>query len=156
MDKAVLIDTINAQIGISMPLVLQDATSEKKRILETVTSIGLATGATAINPMLGLGALASAGSNFNIQASPLQLNGSIGQLNGMFCDNIQLIMKRSNYNRPDNYGKIYGFPTNLKKKLGDCKGLTVVNDPQIREFNSTPMDAEIDEIYNLLQKGVIL
>jgi len=56
-------------------------------------------------------------------------------------------------NIPKNYGSTIGYVLNETKVLSELSGFTVCDNPII---NVTATDVERDEIYNALQKGVIL
>lgn len=64
-----------------------------------------------------------------------------------------LHITRPNVNIPKNYGSTIGYILNDTKVLSELSGFTVCQNPII---NVTATDVERDEIYDALQKGVIL
>ena len=55
---------------------------------------------------------------------------------------------------PEGYEKVCGFPCNIGGKLGDFSGYTVVEDIRLNGLVAT--SPEVDEIYQLLKRGVII
>ena len=57
---------------------------------------------------------------------------------------------------PTNQYSINGRPQYASVKLSTCKGFTKCENPQIEFKNSKPTSVEINEIYNMLEQGVIV
>lgn len=55
---------------------------------------------------------------------------------------------------PENYNKVCGFPCNIGGTLADFTGFTVVEDIRLNDL--VALSPEVEEIYNLLKKGVII
>lgn len=55
---------------------------------------------------------------------------------------------------PENYNKVCGFPCNIGGTLADFTGFTVVEDIRLNDL--VALSPEVEEIYQLLKKGVII
>lgn len=60
------------------------------------------------------------------------------------------------YNRPKDYEKKFGYPSNHQCKLSEAIGYNEVNSPQIRKWTKVMTDDEINEIYSILSNGFIV
>lgn len=69
-----------------------------------------------------------------------------------------VIIKRPIYKNPAGYGSHVGYPLYEGRTLNDLNGFTQVQSARINEWTSEykPTREEIEEIYALLEKGVIL
>lgn len=82
-----------------------------------------------------------------------QTNGLIGKWSPWSC---YLLVDRPIEYRPENYGKYVGYLYYKYNKLSNMKGYTTCLNPQISFTTGAPLIKEIEEIYSLLQMGVIL
>lgn len=65
-----------------------------------------------------------------------------------------LIISRPKMSMPENYGHLYGYPSNITSSLGSLIGYTEVGAIHLEGISATSQ--EIDEIESLLMGGVIL
>lgn len=102
------------------------------------------------------GSLSSATANGVMGMKPnFKKSGAVGASNSMIgVKQPYLFLETPNIAVPENYEKYCGFPSNLTGKLGDFSGYTVVED--IRLNNLVALSPEVEEIYNLLKKGIIV
>lgn len=80
-------------------------------------------------------------------------SGVMGKWGSLRC---ALIVTKAISKRPSNYAKIKGNLICDTYKLSSLKGLTICENPRITFTSGNPTENEISEIYNLLEKGVIL
>lgn len=80
-------------------------------------------------------------------------SGVMGKWGSLRC---ALIVTKAISKRPSNYAKIKGNLICDTYKLSSLKGLTICENPRITFTSGKPTENEISEIYNLLEKGVIL
>lgn len=80
-------------------------------------------------------------------------SGVMGKWGALRCS---LIVTKPISKRPSNYGKIKGNLICDTYKLSALKGLTICENPRITFTTGKPTENEVAEIYNLLEKGVIL
>lgn len=80
-------------------------------------------------------------------------SGVMGKWGSLRC---ALIVTKAISKRPSNYAKIKGNLICDTYKLSSLKGLTICENPRITFTSGKPTDNEVSEIYNLLEKGVIL
>lgn len=80
-------------------------------------------------------------------------SGVMGKWGSLRC---ALIVTKPISKRPSNYDKIKGNLICDTYKLSALKGLTICENPRITFTTGKPTENEVAEIYNLLEKGVIL
>lgn len=80
-------------------------------------------------------------------------SGVMGKWGSLRC---ALIVTKPISKRPSNYAKIKGNLICDTYKLSALKGLTICENPRITFTSGKPTENEVAEIYNLLEKGVIL
>lgn len=80
-------------------------------------------------------------------------SGVMGKWGSLRC---ALIVTKAISKRPSNYAKIKGNLICDTYKLSSLKGLTICENPRITFTTGKPTENEVSEIYNLLEKGVIL
>lgn len=80
-------------------------------------------------------------------------SGVMGKWGSLRC---ALIVTKPISKRPSNYAKIKGNLICDTYKLSALKGLTICENPRITFTTGKPTGNEVDEIYNLLEKGVII
>lgn len=80
-------------------------------------------------------------------------SGVMGKWGSLRC---ALIVTKPISKRPSNYAKIKGNLICDTYKLSALKGLTICEKPRITFTSGKPTENEVAEIYNLLEKGVIL
>lgn len=82
-----------------------------------------------------------------------QTNGLVGKWSPLKC---YLLVDRPIEYRPKNYGKYIGYLYYKYNQLGLMSGYTTCINPQIEFKNNAPLIKEIEEIYRLLQTGIII
>ena len=85
----------------------------------------------------------------------IERTGSLGAVTGqMAIQTPFLIITRPEQSLPENYKHYNGYPSNITSRLGDLSGFTQVENIRLNDIPAT--QPEIIEIYDLLQKGVII
>lgn len=167
--KEFLVNSCVAKMAVDIPITLQSKSDRDSAIFQNVASgVGNFLGAGAsiaqgnpIGLVMSTGGLASGGS----QSAPLKTMGTMGESGAFFLPNkCAYYIKRPSYNIPSDYASRVGYPSNQGGKLSSFRGLTVVYNPQISfkgnenadGVTMKPLESEIKEIYELLEKGVII
>jgi len=168
-DNEMLINSFVVKIAMDIPITLQTKNDRDSSIFQNVSNtlsgiIGAGTTLATGNPigmLVGVNAL-----NNQPASAPMRVMGSVGE-NGAYYAPQQcyIILRRPTIQGSDgaedsqnlttwyrNVGKLCGYGWTLSK----LSGLTVCHSPRIDFKNSTPLQSEIDEIYEILEKGVIL
>ncbi len=164
-----LVNTAIGKMAVDIPITLQSKTERDNAIFANVTNAiaglmsagaGIATG-NPIGLVMGTSALSGAQS----QSAPIKVYGTQGENGSFFQPNkCAIYIKRPSYNRPKNYDKNVGYPSNTGGVLSSYSGFTTVYNPRITFSGNVnadgatikPLQSEIEEIYSLLEKGVIL
>lgn len=164
-----MINTVIAKMAVDIPITLQSKSDRDSAIFSNVGNgvanlIGAATSAAAKNPIglvMSTENLATGGA----QSAPLSVKGTIGESGAYFAPNrCAVYIARPRYNRPALYSARVGFPLNKNYKLSSVSGFTTCYNPYIKFSGNKnadnvmqyPVAEEINEIYQLLEKGVIL
>lgn len=85
----------------------------------------------------------------------IERTGTLGAVTGqMAIQKPFLIITRPEQSLPENYKHYNGYPSNITSRLGDLTGFTQVENIRLNDIPAT--QPEIIEIYDLLQKGVII
>lgn len=109
----------------------------------------------AVKQRASQAALVSAAAAFRTPAS-VQRSGSFsGNGAGMGIQYPFIIISRPEQNVPENYGRFYGYPSNVYTSLGSVRGYTEVGSVHVNGLSGSTLE-EIEEIENLLHGGVIL
>lgn len=163
-----LINTCVCKMAVDIPISLQTKSSRDSAIFQNVANAtGSLLGATAStiagNP-IGLVMSMQGLSGTQAHGAPMALKGTIGESGAFYAPNrCAIYIKNPKYNKPSKDGVDYasqvGYPCNGVYKLKKGIGYTQVYNPKINFTNSgnaKPLKEEIDEIYEYLEKGVIL
>ena len=156
-----IIQTIECQMGIDIPLGSYNANEQMKNLLLTgVSFIGgavtsIATGNATSLATTSLNAVS--GSIKALQERVTKGGVSSGTNNIMTPYHPYLIITRPTYgsNGPDDYVTYKGRPLFKNCRLGDLTGFTVCNDFHLENFG-TATDSEINSIASLLKEGIII
>lgn len=109
----------------------------------------------AVQQRASQASLVSAAAAIRTPAS-IQRNGSFsGNGAGMGIQYPFIIISRPEQNVPENYGRFYGYPSNVYTSLGSIRGYTEVGSVHVNGLSGATLE-EIEEIENLLHGGVIL
>lgn len=109
----------------------------------------------AVKQRASQAALVSAAAAFRTPAS-VQRSGSFsGNGAGMGIQYPFIIISRPEQNVPENYGRFYGYPSNVYTSLGSIRGYTEVGSVHVNGLSGATLE-EIEEVENLLHGGVIL
>ena len=85
----------------------------------------------------------------------IERTGTLGAVTGQMAIQAPfLIITRPEQSLPENYKHYNGYPSNITSRLGDLTGFTQVENIRLNDIPAT--QPEIIEIYDLLQKGVII
>lgn len=140
--------SFNGNAGQHLPLTSSDATG----LISSIASLG----AAAIGVVSGGGALggaAVAAHSLTHELLHVGHSGSLSSNAGIMGQRkpFVIIGRRYGYDA-NNYGAMYGYPTNKTVYLGNCGGFTQVKAIQLQ---SSATENEKEEIVNLLKNGVI-
>lgn len=156
-----IIQTVECQMGIDIPLGSYNANEQMKNVLLTGVSFigGAVTSIATGNPMpLVSSSINAVSGTFKALQERVTKGGvSSGTNNIMTPYHPYLIITRPTYggNGPDDYVTYKGRPLFKNCKLGDLKGFTVCNDFHLENFGSAT-DSEISSIDALLKEGIII
>lgn len=156
-----IIQTVECQMGIDIPLGSYNANEQMKNLLLTgVSFIGGAVSSIATGNVTSLvtSSLNAVSGTFKALQERVTKGGvSSGSNNLMTPYHPYLIITRPTYgsNGPDDYVTYKGRPLFKNCKLGDLKGFTVCNDFHLENFGSAT-ESEISSIDALLKEGIII
>lgn len=102
------------------------------------------------------GSLASATVNAVMGMKPdFKHSGAIGASSSLLSvKQPYLFLTTPRQSMPEGYNKVCGFPCNIYGNIGDFEGFTVVEDVRLNGLVAT--SPEVEEIYYLLKKGIII
>ena len=147
--------------GINIPITLSSSVEEVKSAVNTgvsLASTALSVAMTStVSPVAGGMLAVSSAQNLIPQGyDSLHMIGNAtansGQLGGKRC---AICITRSIPKQPGLYGSRIGFCYNKKKQLAQLSGLTVIENPRI-DSTGYATEQEVEEIYSLMKKGIIL
>lgn len=99
--------------------------------------------------------LASSVAAFRTPAT-IQRNGSFtGNGSGMAIQFPFVIVSRPEQNIPQNYGRFFGYPSNVYTTIGSVSGYTEIGSVHVNGLTGATLD-EVEEVERLLKGGVIL
>lgn len=156
-----IIQTVECQMGIDIPLGSYNANEQMKNVLMTGISFigGAVTTMATGNPMpLVSSSINAVSGTFKALQERVTKGGvSSGSNNLMTPYHPYLIITRPTYgsNGPDDYVTYKGRPLFKNCRLGDLKGFTVCNDFHLENFGSAT-ESEISSIDALLKEGIII
>ena len=156
-----IIQTVECQMGIDIPLGSYNANEQMKNVLMTGISFigGAVTTMATGNPMpLVSSSINAVSGTFKALQERVTKGGvSSGSNNLMTPYHPYLIITRPTYGTsgPDDYVTYKGRPLFKNCKLGDLKGFTVCNDFHLENFGSAT-ENEINSIDALLKEGIII
>lgn len=156
-----IIQTVECQMGIDIPLGSYNANEQMKNVLLTgVSFIGGAVSSIATGNVTSLATTslnAISGTFKALQERVTKGGVSSGSNNLMTPYHPYLIITRPTYgsNGPDDYVAYKGRPLFKNCRLGDLKGFTVCNDFHLENFGSAT-ESEINSIDALLKEGIII
>lgn len=155
-----LLYTYDGKIGVEIPVSSTNAAQ---------FAAGLAmTGLASIGGFVASGgnALAAAGTVLatakGVASNQFHINhgGANSPFAGFYMPQYPfLIINRPIQSLPSNFGAMYGFPSNVARKLSTLTGFTQVDEIQLSAITNSTAYAtqnELDEIERLLKEGVIL
>lgn len=147
--------------GITIPITLSSSVEEVKSAVNTGVSLASSAlsvaMASTVSPVAGGMLAVSSAQNLIPQGyDSLHMIGNAtansGQLGGKRC---AICLTRSIPKQPGLYGSRIGFCYNKKKQLAQLSGFTVIENPRI-DSTGYATEQEVEEIYTLMRKGIIL
>lgn len=145
-----LIGSYEGKCGVDIPLALDNSMQNSTNILKTVADVttGLCTKSPSsllnigngifTEPISNLGAQTTNTTYFNPNRCALIIQSAIGTV-------------------PSNFGRVTGYTWCESATLSELSGLTICKNPRIGKFdNGIPTVDERQEIYSLLENGVII
>lgn len=147
--------------GITIPITLSSSVEEVKSAVNTGVSLASSAlsvaMASTVSPVAGGMLAVSSAQNLIPQGyDSLHMIGNAtansGQLGGKRC---AICITRSIPKQPGLYGSRIGFCYNKKKQLAQLSGFTVIENPRI-DSTGYATEQEVEEIYTLMRKGIIL
>ena len=171
-DNVMLINSVVAKMAVDIPITLQTKNDRDSAVFNNVANtvgglIGAGVGLMSGNPIgmsLGVtqGVQALNGAN---QSAPLNVKGTVGETGALYSPpQCYIMLRRPTIQSSDkgstldtwkrNIGQLCGYGYKLQGLKG--AGFTVCHTPRINFTQTIPLQSEIDEIYECLEKGVIL
>ena len=177
-DDTFMLNTYTAKMSVDIPITLQTQYERDRTIQSNITTalsgfMSAGAGALTGNPIgavLGVNALQASMSPQN--TAPIKVEGMLAE-QGMFYapSKCAVILRRpTTTKKGDSFKRNNGHMWCKTERLDNLSGLTICQNPRIT-FNGAeyyndqgqptgkmllPLDTEIQEIYELLEKGVIL
>lgn len=171
-DNEMLINSFIVKLAVDIPITLQTKNDRDSTVFQNVSStvsglLGAGAGIVSGNPIgmaigvtQGVGALNSANAS-----APLNVRGTVGESGALYAPpQCAIILRRPTIQSSDkgsslstwkkNIGQLCGYGYTLTGLRG--KGFTAVHSPRINFTKTIPLQSEVDEIYEYLEKGVIL
>lgn len=174
LDNAFLINTIVAKMAVDIPFTLQSKADRDSAIFNNVTN--------AVGGLIGAGMSVASGNPIGLvygaqainqtASAPMKTYGNVGESGAFYAPpKCAIVVRRPTIAKPRNWSSICGYLSCYTYKLGDLTGFTKCHQPRItfgRAENSNqgeeagtyytvnPYPEEIHEIYDYLEKGVIL
>lgn len=145
-----LIGSYEGKCGVDIPLALDNSMQNSTNILKMAADVTM--GICTKNPS----SLLNVGNG--IFTEPINNLGAQTTNTTYYNPNrCALIMQSAIGFVPDNYGKTVGYMWGKSVQLSELSGLTICKNPRIGNFeDNVPSDSEREEIYSLLQSGVII
>ena len=165
LKTSILSSTVNAATDIAqMTVGLHTGTAMLGNVTESFTTHGAEISQTKTDSSIKSKSVDSGFNTGQIAKDLLQFKSdvpsAVGQTNGLVGKwspwNCYLLVDRPIEYRPKNYGKYIGYLYYQYNQLGLMSGYTTCINPQIEFKNSAPLIKEIEEIYQLLQTGIII
>ena len=157
-----LVNTVVAKMAVDIPITLQSKNDRDSAIFSNVSSAvaGLMGGAISAGTGNPLGIVVGANAlNSGVASAPMAVKGTVGESGAFYGPaKCKLICKFPVQQKPTNFDQIVGKQLNKTMKLNNSElsGFTQCYNPRITFSKNVPLRAEIDEIYRLLEEGVIL
>lgn len=173
--KKFIVNTVIAKMAVDIPITLQTKNDRDSAVFQNVSSavgglIGAGAGIMSGNPMgVAIGVTQGVQSLTSTNASaPLNVKGTMGENGSLYAPNrCRIVLRRPTIQASDtgdnkkgtwlkHVGRTacYGYTLGSEKMTGS--GLNICENPRITFKNTTPLQTEVDEIYDILSKGVIL
>lgn len=175
-DNQMLVNTVVAKMAVDIPITLQTKNDRDSAVFQNVSSvvgglIGAGAGIASGNPIgMALGVTQGVGAiNSGNASAPLNVKGTVGETGAFYAPpKCYMILRRPTIQPSDsskstglglttwakNVGQLCGYGYKLENLNGE--GFTVCHTPRIEFKKTAPLQSEIDEIYDYLEKGVIL
>ena len=157
-----LVNTVQAKMAVDIPITLQSKNDRDSAIFSNVSSAvaGLMGGAISAGTGNPLGLVVGANAmNSGVASAPMAVKGTVGESGAFYGPSkCKLITKFPVQQKPSSFDQIVGKQLNKTMKLSNSKlsGFTQCYQPRITFSKKVPLRSEIDEIYKLLEEGVIL
>jgi hypothetical protein len=149
-------------MAVDIPITLQSKNDRDSAIFSNVSSAvaGLMGGAISVGTGNPLGLVVGANAmNSGVASAPMAVKGTVGETGAFYGPSkCKLITKFPVQQKPSSFDQIVGKQLNKTMKLSNSKlsGFTQCYQPRITFSKKVPLRSEIDEIYKLLEEGVIL
>lgn len=145
-----LIGSYEGKCGVDIPLALDNSMQNSTNILKGVADVTTGMCTKSMPNLLSIGN--------GIFSEPINNLGANTTNTTYFNPNkCALIMQSAIGTVPSNFGKVIGNLYCKSEVLGGLKGYTVCSNVRIDEFvDLIPTRQEVDEIYSLLETGVII
>lgn len=157
-----LVNSVVCKMAVDIPITLQSKNDRDSAIFNNVSSAvaGLMGAGLSIASGNPLGLVVGANAlNSGVASAPMSVKGTIGESGAFYAPSkCKLITRFPVQQKPTNFDSIVGKQVNKSYKLSSLKntGYTEIYNPRITFNNGVPLESEIEEIYEYLEKGVIL
>lgn len=169
-----LINTCISKMAVDIPITLQTKNERDSTIFQNVANSvsSLMSAGMSVASANPIGLVMSMGNIVGSQTHgvPMSVKGTVGESGSFFAPNrCAIYIKNPKYNKPTSatidYASQVGYPCNgiytLKKGIGYAQVYNpkiIFNGNKYEQTNNKmlPLESEIQEIYDVLEKGVIL
>lgn len=169
-DDSALINTFVVKLAVDIPLTLQTKNDRDSSAFQNVSSvigglIGAGAGVLSGNPIgIAMGATQGVQAFNSANASaPLNVRGTVGETGALYAPpQCAIILRRPTIQPSDKGNRLTTWIEDVGQlcgygcKLSGLSGYTQCAEPRINFTKTTPLQSEVEEIYNYLKEGVIL
>lgn len=151
-----LVNVVSAQCGFDIPFSLSYGNEVMSATVQNMAQFGVAM-ASGVMTKSPVGMVQTALGSSTSEVNNLNCRGAAENNGWLYADpQCYLIMKRPNFNRPNNYGEKVGFPLYQQRVLGNISGFTKCINATLSFDSVHPTDEEYNEIKTLLEGGVYI
>lgn len=169
-DNQFLVTTLVCKMAVDIPISLQTKNERDSAVFQNVSNVvgGLMGAGLSIGTGNPMGLLVGANAlNSGVASAPLNVKGNVGETGAFYAPpQCAIILRRPTISKPsqDIWKSKVGQICGKTYTLGNLDGFTTVYNPQISfkgnknadGVTMKPLESEIREIYEALEKGVIL
>lgn len=141
-----------------IPFSMESGIQIGSNVVNAAANVGAALssgGVTAVNSILGQDVSAPTNNNVSVQSVLNKYGGTKVALIKQVPEYYKLYDNSQNLTT-GSYGHVAGFKYNCVHRFSLGDGYAEFENPHIDTWNTSPTDAEVDEIYSLMKEGIVL